>query len=168
LLNSALEVYEARLRNAAITVESRHRDAREVRCYDGDIRQVLSNLVVNSIDAMRHGGRLLVRTRNQTDWRTGRPGISITIADTGSGMSAASLQRAFEPFFTTKGLNGSGLGLWICSEIMHRSEGALRLRSSDQPARHGTVARLFLPTEMVVDPGRPILEEFATETTAAA
>jgi signal transduction histidine kinase len=74
--------------------------------FEGETRQVLSNLVNNAID----GGRLLLRIRVGRDWNTGRPGIIITGADTGSGMSASVARRIFEPFYTTKGINGTGLG----------------------------------------------------------
>jgi signal transduction histidine kinase len=60
-------------------------------------------------------------------------------------MSQAVLARIFEPFFTTKDLNGTGLGLWISAGIVERHKGRLRVRSTDNPARHGTVFTLFLP-----------------------
>jgi signal transduction histidine kinase len=100
-----------------------------VRCFEGEIRQVLSNLVGNSIDAMiPRGGRLLMRNRPGTDWKTGRRGIVITVADTGCGMPASTLSRIFEAFYTTKGSAGTGLGLWVSSEIIGRHHGTLRFR----------------------------------------
>jgi signal transduction histidine kinase len=71
--------------------------------------------------------------------------VRIAIADTGHGMSATVQARAFEPFFTTKDLNGTGLGLWISAGIVDRHRGHLRVRSTDDPVRHGTVFTLFLP-----------------------
>jgi signal transduction histidine kinase len=107
---------------------------------------VLSNLIGNAIDATKAaGGRLLLRTRNATDWQTGRSGVVFTVADTGSGMSPRTIFRIFEPFFTTKEVGGTGLGLWICREIVDRHHGSLRVRSSESPARSGTVFTLFLP-----------------------
>jgi signal transduction histidine kinase len=83
----------------------------------GEIRQVLSNLVGNAIDAMEPlgGGRLLLPSRVGRDWTTGRTGLVITVADTGSGMSGSVTSRTFEPFYTTKGIGGTGLGLWVSS-----------------------------------------------------
>jgi signal transduction histidine kinase len=75
----------------------------------------------------------------------GRPGIRITIADTGHGMSATVRTRLFEPFYTTKDLNGTGLGLWISAGIVDRHQGRLSFRSSEHPVHHGTVFSLFLP-----------------------
>jgi PAS domain S-box-containing protein len=149
LYSTVLSLYEGRLKNSAIVVEKRKRATRTISCFEGDIRQVLNNLVGNAIDAMPTGGRLLLRSRESTDWRAGGPiprrGLTLTIADTGSGISPAAKKHLFEPFFTTKGINGNGLGLWISSEIVNRHHGRLLLRSGQSPTRHGTVFSLFLP-----------------------
>jgi PAS domain S-box-containing protein len=149
LFVTVLRIYEGRLRNSGIRVEKRKTSNRPIRCFEGDIRQVLNNLVGNAIDAMSGGGHLHIRSRAGHDWRTGRPGITLTIADTGAGMSPETAAKVFEPFFTTKGINGTGLGLWISLEIIERHEGWLLLRS--RPGR-GTVFCVFLPFEMVKTP----------------
>ena len=140
-----MNLYEARLRNRAIQVEKRKRANQPVECFEGDIRQVLSNLITNAIDAMPDGGRLLVRSREGTDWRTGRKGLVLTLADTGIGMSEATRRRIFEAFFSTKGIGGSGLGLWISADIMQRHNGRILIRSSQRKGGSGTVVALFLP-----------------------
>jgi PAS domain S-box-containing protein len=145
LFATVLSLYEGRLRNSSITVEKRKRAGHKVACFEGDIRQVLNNLVSNAIDAMPTGGRLFLRSRDSTDWRTGRRGLTLTVADTGSGMSLETRTHVFEAFFTTKGINGTGLGLWIGSEIIDRHHGRLLLRSSRNPAHRGTVFSVFLP-----------------------
>ena len=145
LFTPTLDLYEARLRNAGIAVEKRKRAQQLVECYEGDIRQVLSNLITNAIDAMPTGGRLIVRSREGTDWRTGRKGVFLTVADTGTGIDPQIQDSIFEAFFTTKGINGTGLGLWMSSEILHRHNGTLTIRSSQTPGHTGTVAVLFLP-----------------------
>jgi signal transduction histidine kinase len=61
------------------------------------------------------GGRLLLRTREKTDWKTEREGIVITIANTGSGISAEHLPKIFDPFFTTKGIQGMD---WDCGCVV--------------------------------------------------
>jgi signal transduction histidine kinase len=104
-----------------VQVERRDRARQPVTCLDGEIRQVLSNLIGNAIDAMSDERTApFIRSRESTDWKTGRSGVTLTIADTGSGMSADTISRIFEPFFTTKGNKGTGLGLWISREIVER------------------------------------------------
>ena len=145
LFTTTLSVYEGRLINAGIQVEKRKRANQPVECFEGDVRQVLSNLVTNAIDAMPNGGRLLVRSREGTDWRTDRKGLVLTLADTGVGMDQATQRRMYEAFFTTKGIGGSGLGLWISADIMQRHQGRILIRSSQREGHKGTVVTLFLP-----------------------
>ncbi len=148
LLESVLSIYEGRLQNYNIAVEMDLRSQAEVLVLDGEIRQVLSNLVDNAIDSMARGGRLLLRSLSGTEWRTGRVGLFLTVADTGIGMDASTMSKVFEAFYTTKGIGGTGLGLWISEEIVQRHAGRLYLRSRTDAGRHGTVIRLFLPFEI--------------------
>jgi PAS domain S-box-containing protein len=146
LLVNVLGILRSRLLNAHVTVEVRQRAARQVLCFDGEIRQVIYNVLINAIDAMQQrGGRLLLRGRDGHDL-AGRPGLILTIADTGSGMSSETLAKLFEPFYSTKGVAGTGLGLWISKEIIDRHHGKLRVRSSQRPGRTGTVFTIFLPS----------------------
>ena len=148
LIGATLPLYQGRLANSHVNVERRDRTSRAVTCFDGEIRQVLSNFIGNAIDAMSlSGGRLLIRNREGTDWTTGRLGVILTVADTGSGMSPHTLSKIFEPFFTTKGDKGTGLGLWISREIVDRHRGVLKVRSSQSAHRSGTVFALFLPCD---------------------
>ena len=144
LLSTVLAMYEPKIRNLGIQVEKRKRANRPVRIFEGDIRQVLNNLIGNATDAMKAGGRLIVRSREGTRWTTGEKGLVLTVADTGGGMPPEVARRVFEAFYTTKGILGSGLGLWISKEIVSRHHGSLRMRSS-QGKSHGTVFTLFLP-----------------------
>jgi PAS domain S-box-containing protein len=151
LIGSAISVYQGRLANSNVEVEKHTRSVRPVLCFEGEIRQVLSNLIANAIDAMHpSGGRLLMRSREGTDWKTGRKGLILTVADTGSGMSPDATAKIFEPFFTTKEIGGTGLGLWVSCQIVERHGGTLRVRSSQRQAHSGTVFTLFLPFEAVV------------------
>jgi len=145
LFAAVISMYEGKLRNSGITVERRKRAERLVHVYEGDIRQVLNNMIGNAIDAMPTGGRLLVRSRESRNWTTGEPGIVLTIADTGFGMSPETRARIFDAFFTTKGIAGTGLGLWISAGIMERHGGRIFVRSSQQSPHRGTVIALFLP-----------------------
>jgi signal transduction histidine kinase len=131
-------------------VEKRFRSNAAVRCFEGEIRQVLNNVTGNALDAMQlSGGRLIFRSQKGKDRPTGRKGLTITIADTGPGMPATVAKQAFEPFFTTKGALGTGLGLWISREIIDRHSGRLLLRTSQRGGHAGTVARIFLPFDAI-------------------
>jgi signal transduction histidine kinase len=148
LIDATLPLYQGRISNARVKVERRDRARRPLTCLDGEIRQVLSNLIGNAIDSMsQEERRLMIRSRESTDWRTGRSGITLTVADTGSGMSADTISRISEPFFTTKGNKGTGLGLWISREIIDRHRGWLRVKSRQAAHCSGTVFTLFLPSE---------------------
>ena len=160
LIETVLALYEARLRDHNIIVVRQFRPVPLVTMYDGEIRQVIANLVGNALDAMSSGpagpmgvGRLVLRLRSVRDSRTRQREVTILIADTGSGMSAATLQRIYEPFFSTKGVTGTGLGLWVSREIVARHHGKVRVRTSQrQPS--GTVFRLVLPVEEVPEASR--------------
>jgi PAS domain S-box-containing protein len=124
-----------------------------VRVDPGQLDQVIVNLVMNSGDAMPNGGTITVSTSNKalTDADTKmyayvRPGrfVSLEVADTGSGMDAATLARAFEPFFTTKPIGkGTGLGLSTVYGIVKQSGGYVWVHS--EPDR-GTTVNVCLPT----------------------
>jgi PAS domain S-box-containing protein len=145
-VNGSLALYQGRLLNAQIRVEQRHRATRSALCIGGEIRQVLNNLIGNAIDALpAEGGSILIRSRDATDRSSGRHGVVLTLGDTGVGMSRETRQRAFEPFFSTKGQAGTGLGLWICSQLVAQNRGTLRVRSRTGSGRTGTVFMLFLP-----------------------
>jgi len=171
LIEPVVDLYQGRLTNSNIAVRPLYRNTRRILCFENDIRQVLNNLIANAIDAMRHGGSLLVRAHDATDYTTPsdqsaslandqppatdppttseaptpRRGIRITIADTGHGISPTTRARLFEPFYTTKDLNGTGLGLWISSGIVARHHGRITLRSSEDPRHRGTIFSIFLP-----------------------
>ena len=148
LVGAVVRLYTGRLANSNIKVEACYATSTHILCFENDIRQVLNNLIANAIDAMRMGGRLLIRAHEKTD-AAGRSGVRITIADTGHGMGPEVLARVFEPFYTTKDLNGTGLGLWISTGIVERHQGRLTVRSSVHPTHHGTIFALFLPCEEV-------------------
>jgi PAS domain S-box-containing protein len=146
LIESTLALHNSRLSNSGIKPEKLMRCSRTVLCFESEIRQVLSNLISNAIDAMHsEGGRLLLRCHERRDWRSGRTGLVITVADNGRGMTRETSLRAFDAFFTTKGIGGTGLGLWISREIIERHQGKLTARSSQCEDHRGTVFTVFLP-----------------------
>ena len=145
LIGDSLAVFQGRLVNNTISVEKKKRAKHPVECLGGEIRQVIGNLIGNAIDAMPSGGRLLLRSREATNHLTGRRGLVVTVADTGVGIPPDVQKKVFDAFYTTKGIGGTGLGLWISSEIVSRHGGTLRFRSCAAPGKSGTVFNLFLP-----------------------
>jgi PAS domain S-box-containing protein len=149
LVTAVLDVYSPKISKLNIQLDRRDRKSAAVMCLESEIRQVISNLVRNAMDAMWDtGGRLLVRSREATDWHTGNKGVAITVADTGTGMAAETVSKLYTAFFTTKGLGGTGLGLWVSSGVVQRHRGRLTVRSR-QGEKCGTVFKLFLPFEAV-------------------
>ena len=166
LLDSTLDLYQTHARNAGVVTERKERASEPIVCMDSEIRQVLTNLVSNAIYAMQErGGRLIVRSREATQWRTGATGILFTVADTGIGMSSETLKHIYKAFFSTKSIRGTGLGLWISQEIVERHHGQLRVRSSQRMGGAGTVFQLFLPYAGI-SCSEMITQELASDTPA--
>jgi hypothetical protein len=128
-------------------VEKKYRTGAEVQGVAGEVRQVFSNLIANAIDALAMNGRLMLRIAKSQTYEHGNrpPGVRVSIADNGSGISPHDQQRLFQPFFTTKDRGGTGLGLWVSKGIIERHGGSIQTRSSIHPKGHGTVFSIFLP-----------------------
>jgi PAS domain S-box-containing protein len=158
LLDSVLTLYNVRLSTLGIRLERKYDSKMDLYCFAGEVRQVIANLVSNAVDAMPGGGRLLIRARRSEDWKdSSRKGIRFTVADTGSGMEPDALEHLFEAFFTTKGITGTGLGLWVSSEIIEKHNGSTRVRSRSASSGRfsGTVFQMFFPDHQVLtDPSR--------------
>jgi signal transduction histidine kinase len=147
LIEPSLGLFVGRLTSARIELIVEHRDSSPIVCYEGEVRQVLNNLISNAMESMRAGGKLFLRSGRARSWQTGQSGLGITVADTGYGISDAVRSRLFEPFYTTKGENGTGLGLWISRGIVDKHQGTLQVRSSVRPGASGSVFRIFLPSD---------------------
>jgi PAS domain S-box-containing protein len=135
-----------------ITIERKfENDLFSIAADRGQIDQVLLNLYVNAADAMPGGGKLILKTQNQThlniksDQYNPMPGnyVQLTISDTGSGMDKSTLERIFDPFFTTKEMGrGTGLGLASVYGIIKSHDGYIDVESEKG---HGTTFTIFLP-----------------------
>ncbi len=152
LIHSVLALFEGRIRAHSIQVVCDFDGVPQITALDGEIRQVLANVIGNAIDAMI--GRdepkvLLLRAKARRSWRTNSEGIAILVADCGTGMDDTTLSRIYEPFFSTKGITGTGLGLWVSAEIVNKHNGRVLVRSrTTEPS--GTVFRIFLPRHSAV------------------
>lgn len=149
LMEEVLSLYNRRIAEKNLRVERQYDCPDEATVYPGEMRQVLSNLVTNAVEASSTRGRLRIRIRCARNWSDpGVKGLRISVADNGTGIDPAVQRRLGEPFFTTKGQRGTGLGLWVTRSIIQRYGGEIQLRSSTTPERHGTVFSIFLPTNM--------------------
>ncbi len=154
LAGTVLALFDSRMRRQNITVRRDFRTRRTLLAFEGELRQVIVNLLGNAIDASPAGGEIVLRTAYSHHPAIGREGITMTIADHGTGMSSQTLEHLFEPFYSTKGITGTGLGLWVSQEIVDRHGGSFQVRSRPatmvQPG--GTVFRIFLPLGGVPTP----------------
>jgi len=142
LAQEVLELTRPRWHNEALLRQIRVDTALDlgaIRPVAGELaplREVLMNLLLNGIDAMPGGGRLIFKT-----WMTG-PDVHCSVSDTGAGMSEEVRHRALDPFFTTKGPKSTGLGLSVTYGIVQRHNGKLEIEST--PGR-GTTVTITLP-----------------------
>jgi signal transduction histidine kinase len=143
LAESVFALYRARLESSQIFTSIECSVDLRLFCYEGELRQVLVNLVSNAYDAMRSGGRLTFRAHPSRDWKSGQTGIRVLVADTGSGMDAETMGHLFEPFYSTKGIGGTGLGLWISKDLIAKNDGFISVHSSRRTGKTGTVFNLF-------------------------
>lgn len=148
LVTPLVSVFSARARNKQISIETDIRENPTLMGIPGEIRQLFANLLNNSIDAVSDRGRILIRLSagNQYNGRK-RPGVRLTVCDNGPGIAPEVRKKLFEPFFTTKRDVGTGLGLWVSSNILRKHDGSIRLRSSVVPGKSWTVFSVFFPIE---------------------
>ena len=145
LIENVLGIYQSKLKDKQITVVKDLAVTERITTVAGEVRQVLSNLLANALDATPSKGKIIVRTKfARASGTVAR--VQITVADTGSGIDPALKNKIWEPFFTTKKDIGTGLGLWVSKQIIEKHAGSIRFRSSSK----GTVFILFLPVTTVV------------------
>jgi signal transduction histidine kinase len=143
LLNSVLKLYQRRITSSKTTLRCDFDDSVPIVGFPGELRQLFANLISNALDAMPNGGCLSVRVQRTSELRNGfRPGVRIIVADTGGGIPLHVRSKILEPFISTKAETGTGLGLWVSSEIVTKHGGRMRFRSR---VGSGTVFRIFLP-----------------------
>ncbi len=117
---------------------------------ESELREAITNLLLNAVDAMPNGGKLTLRTRSRGWQQTSgerQPAFAVLeVIDTGSGMTEEVRKRCLEPFFSTKGKRGTGLGLAMVYGIMERHEGRIEI---DSETNAGTTMRLVFPVRQL-------------------
>jgi PAS domain S-box-containing protein len=144
VLKETVGLLRSKIGNKKVVFESEDADKIKVIGVSGELRQVFSNLIANSLEAIADDGTIRVRI-SRFAARNGSGDIRITVADDGKGITPSSMTHLFEPLFTTKGVGGTGLGLWVSKQIVEKHGGSIRVRSRTHHPRRGTVFAIFLP-----------------------
>lgn len=132
LIEETIQLTEQRWKHeplaAGVTIDLRFepQSLRPLRGNVEELREVISNLIFNAVDALPHGGRITILTFADAE------NLHVQVTDNGIGISEDILWRVFEPFFTTKQLRGSGLGLSMVYSIVSRHGGEISLTSKPQ------------------------------------
>jgi signal transduction histidine kinase len=126
LIESVLKLHSNKIQVKDIHIKTVVENSPPVCGIAGELKQALSNLVSNAIDAVSQGGQIVIISKciHATD----SCALQISIEDDGLGVAPEDLRRVFEPFFTTKKDVGTGLGLWVAKDIVERLGGSLDLR----------------------------------------
>jgi len=157
LTEAALRIHQRTIESKRVHLVKDLPGSVVVPVYTGEMLQVLSNVIVNALDALPPGGTLAVRLRK----RQGE--VQFVIADNGHGIPAEDRAEIFEPFFTTKEERGNGLGLSLAKKIVERHRGKIFVRSSIQPGKSGTIFKISVPsTEESRDPNLRFLSTSRT------
>lgn len=142
LMREVVLLYHGKLNHKDIRVTLKGFDGAHIVATRGELRQVFANLIGNAIDAVAQGGKISIaldRSNGDAD-----AGYEISVQDNGTGIDPRILDRIFQPFFTTKKSVGTGLGLWVCREIVEKHGGRISVTSNNGNGS-GTTFRVFLP-----------------------
>jgi signal transduction histidine kinase len=150
-----LLLLDRRLQHQGVRVETEVADDLTVEGFPAGLRQVLTNLIVNAMDASGPKGRMRIRVQRAEAGELTGVGALIEITDSGPGIPQETVSRLFQPFFTTKGANGTGLGLWVSMGIVQKHGGSIQIGQSDDPELSGACIRVFLPARTLA--GVPLL-----------
>jgi PAS domain S-box-containing protein len=146
VIREVFDFYSFRAAQARIRLHVNVKTEQKAWGNAGEFRQVVSNLLANSLDACQAGDAVCIRVRAANSRRDlTLEGTRVSVADTGCGIDPENLGRIFEPFFTTKKDTGTGLGLWVSRELIEKHGGYLDVRSATSGRRTGTVFTMFLP-----------------------
>ena len=148
-LEGLLSILQSRINAKQLRIERDYENACLLKGFRGELRQVLSNLLTNAIDASSSGGKLIVRVKPE---RNGSQvdRVHIEVEDFGSGIHPSDQGRIFEPFFTTKSDFGTGLGLWVTKELVEKHGGTIAFRSNCQNGNSGTCFSVMLPASISI------------------
>jgi len=149
LVESVLKLYSNKFKTKKIFVNRNFSDCPPLQGWAGELKQVVSNLVSNAIDAAGANGTVAVSVAN-ANIPDGQA-LELKVEDDGPGIAPEHLERVFEPFFTTKKEVGTGLGLYVSKQIVERHGGTIEVYSNNSGnAVHRTTFRVVLPCSVSV------------------
>jgi PAS domain S-box-containing protein len=141
VLDSAVDVLKSRIKAKHANIEKQFDTDASVTAIAGELRQVFSNILSNSLDAIDERGTIKLRISPD------KYHVRVTVSDNGKGIPKSMQRRIFEPFFSTKGAVGTGLGLWVSQQIVEKHSGTIQVRSSSDGFRRGTTFSVVLPLQ---------------------
>jgi PAS domain S-box-containing protein len=147
----ALTIYEPRCATVGIQIHTFFKSSRKAFLRRGEMMQVISNVIANSIYAMPTGGRLTVAVE---DTHEPKDGTLLIISDDGVGIAPGDLPRVFEAFFTTRFTVGTGIGLFVAKQFIEGHGGQIAITSQTGEREHGTTVSIFVPLQTLYEPAR--------------
>jgi two-component system NtrC family sensor kinase len=141
VIEKTLLLFESQILLANVKIEKQlDRKLPMVMMDANKIKQVLTNIILNAIDAMPHGGSLSIISRLSEENQF----VELTFKDTGCGIPEENLSKIFDPFFSTKGTKGTGLGLSVSYGIVQQHNGTINIQSE---VGKGTAVIVSLPVK---------------------
>lgn len=168
LIEGVLLLLERRIGQQEVKVEKQLMDSCVVEGFPAELRQVMTNVVVNAIEAAGPQGRIRIRLEAAPAEEFRAAGAMIEVMDSGPGLAEKSGQRLFQPFFTTKGEHGTGLGLWVSMGIVQKHGGMIQLQNCENDGYGGACARIYLPARTLLAGPESMHSQRAAMTQAGA
>ena len=150
VLREVSDFYRPQAERQGIVIHQRFETDGTILGFRGEIVQVVTNLLLNALDATTARGQVILHLYPAPVWLCkihSSSGFCLSIADSGSGIAPQDRVRIYQPFFTTKGERGTGLGLWVSAGIVDRIGGSIRVWSTSRRGRSGTCFSVFLPAK---------------------
>ncbi len=142
VVGSVMKLYGSKLKDKNIAVELEMNPCPSIQALQGDLKQLIANLVSNAADAAGAGGKIRISVSPAVS-PEGK-GVELKVADNGPGIAEENRARLFEPFFTTKRDIGTGLGLWVSKQIAERHRGSIKVANDEKGDLGGAVFTIFL------------------------
>ena len=145
VIESVLKIYDNKIRSKSVGLELELAECPAIFGLQGEMKQLIANLVSNAADAIGPGGKIRIVMAPAIHKHSS--GVELKVEDNGPGISAEHRTHIFEPFFTTKKDVGTGLGLWVSKEIAERHGGHIEVSSGKDSNLGGAVFTVFLPCD---------------------